>query len=161
MTQHFSYSIPDLQDLTESFSNKTPNFLTSIDLSSGFFQLPISKESQRYTACNTCFGTFKFSRLPMGLSSSPASFQLLMNKVLKGLTFKLCLCYLDDILVAFETFDQHIEDLRNVFPRLSNAGLKLGPKKCTFVQNSCIYLGHKISNKGIEPPPDRVQAIVE
>ncbi|CAC5426485.1 unnamed protein product [Mytilus coruscus] len=129
MTQHFSYSISDLQDLTESCSNKTPNFLTSIDLSSGFFQLPISKESQRYTAFNTCFGTFKFLRLPMGLSSSPASFQLLMDKVLKGLTFKSCLCYLDDILVASETFDQHIEDLRNVFQRLSNAGLKLGPKK--------------------------------
>ncbi|CAG2204834.1 unnamed protein product [Mytilus edulis] len=161
MTQHFSYSIPDLQDLTESFSTKTPNFLTSIDLSSGFFQLPISKDSQRYTAFNTCFGTFKFLRLPMGLSSSPASFQLLMDKVLKGLTFKSCLCYLDDILIASETFDQHIEDLRNVFQRLSNAGLKLGPKKCTFAQNSCIYLGHKISNKGIEPPPDRVQAIVD
>ncbi|VDI15882.1 Hypothetical predicted protein [Mytilus galloprovincialis] len=97
----------------------------------------------------------------MGLSSSPASFQLLMDKVLKGLTFKSCLCYLDDILIASETFDQHIEDLRNVFQRLSNAGLKLGPKKCTFAQNSCIYLGHKISNKGIEPPPDRVQAIVD
>ncbi|CAC5421039.1 unnamed protein product [Mytilus coruscus] len=151
MTQHFSYSIPDLQDLTESFSNKTPNFLTSIDLSSGFFQLPISKESQRYTAFNTCFGTFKFLRLPMGLSSSPASFKL----------FKSCLCYLDDILVASETFDQHIEDLQNVFQRLSNAGLKLGHKKCTFAQNSCIYLGHKISNKGIGPPPDRVQAIVD
>ncbi|CAC5398333.1 unnamed protein product [Mytilus coruscus] len=131
------------------------------NLSSGFFQLPISKESQRYTAFNTCFGTFKFLRLPMGLSSSPASFQLLMDKVLKGLTFKSCLCYLDDILVASETFDQHIEDLQNVFQRLSNAGLKLGPKKCTFAQNSCIYLGHKISNKGIEPPPDRVQAIVD
>ncbi|CAC5356092.1 unnamed protein product [Mytilus coruscus] len=161
MTQHFSYSISDLQDLTEAFSNKTPNFLTSIDLSSGFFQLPISKESQRYTAFNTCFGTFKFLRLPMGLRSSPASFQLLMDKVHKGLTFKSCLCYLDDIRVASETFDQHIEDLRNVFQRLSNAGLKLGPKKCTFAQNSCIYLGHKISNKGIEPPPDRVQAVVD
>ncbi|CAG2201376.1 unnamed protein product [Mytilus edulis] len=97
----------------------------------------------------------------MGLSSSQHLFQLLMDKVLKGLTFKSCLCYLDDILIASETFDQHIEDLRNVFQRLSNAGLKLGPKKCTFAQNSCIYLGHKISNKGIEPPPDRVQAIVD
>ena len=154
-----NYSIPDLTDLTESFSNKTPNFLTSVDLSSGFFQLPISKDSQRFTAFNTCFGTFKFLRLPMGLSSSPSSFQLLMDKVLKGLTFKSCLCYLDDILIASETFDQHIQDLDEVFTRLKQAGLKLGPKKCSFAENSCIYLGHKISNKGIEPPPDRVKAI--
>ena len=90
----FCYNIPDLQDLTESFSQKTPNYLTSIDLSSGFFQLPIHPESQRYTAFNTCYGTFKFLRLPMGLSSSPSSFQLLMDKVLHGLTFKICLCYL-------------------------------------------------------------------
>ena len=61
-TQHFSYSIPDLQDLTESFSTKKPNFLTSIDLSSGFFQLPIVNDSQKYTAFNTCFGTFKYLR---------------------------------------------------------------------------------------------------
>ena len=154
-----NYSIPDLTDLTESFSNKKPNLLTSVDLNSGFFLLPISKDSQRFTAFNTCFGTFKFLRLPMGLSSSPSSFQLLMDKVLKGLTFKSCLCYLDDILIASETFDQHIQDLDEVFTRLKQAGLKLGPKKCSFAENSCIYLGHKISNKGIEPPPDRVKAI--
>ena len=74
---HFCYNIPDLQDLTESFSHKTPNYLTSIDLSSGFFQLPIHSDCQRYTAFNTCFGTFKFLRLPMGLSLSPSSFQLI------------------------------------------------------------------------------------
>jgi len=161
VTKQFSYAIPDLQDLTESFSNKTSTFLTSIDLASEFFQMPIAKDSQRYTAFNTCFGTFKFLRLPMGLSSSPASFQLLMDKVLKGLTFQSCLCYLDDILVASDSFTNHIRDLAEVFNRLSKAGLKLGPKKCSLAQTSCIYLGHKISNKGVEPPPDRITAIVE
>ena len=155
----FCYNIPDLQDLTESFSHKTPNYLTSIDLSSGFFQLPIHSDSQRYTAFNTCFGTFKFLRLPMGLSSSPSSFQLLMDKVLHGLTFKICLCYLDDILITSETFDEHIEDINNVFQRLRDAGLKLGPKKCTFARDSCIFLGHLISKNGVQPPPDRITAI--
>ena len=102
------------------------------------FQLPIHSDSQRYTAFNTCFGTFKFLRLPMGLSSSPSTFQPLMDKVLHGLTFKVCLCYLDDILIASETFDEHIEDINNVFKRLRDAGLKLGPKKCTFARDSCI-----------------------
>lgn len=59
-------------------------------MSSGFFQMVISKESAKLTAftSNTCFGTFKFTRLPMGLKTAPNSFQLLMDKVLKGLTYK-------------------------------------------------------------------------
>lgn len=114
-TMEFKYHIPNLDELTESFSQCTPNFITSIDLSSGFFQLSISPDSTRYTAFNTCFGTYKFLRLPMGFSTAPASFQLLMDKVLRGLTFKSCLCYLDDVLICSETFEQHIKDLNDVF----------------------------------------------
>ena len=82
-----------------------------------------------------------------------------MDKVLHGPTFKICLCYLDDILIASETFDEHIEDINNVFKRLRDAGLKLGPKKCTFARDSCICLGHLISKNGVQPPPDRIAAI--
>ena len=160
-TQDFKYNIPDLQELTEAFSEVTPNYITSIDLSSGFFQMGISPESTRYTAFNTCFGTYKFLRLPMGLKTSPNSFQLLMDKVLHGLKFKSCLCYLDDVLICSETFDKHMDDLKNVFDRFREAGLKLGPKKCSFAADSCIFLGHLISKDGILPPPDRVKAISE
>ncbi|VDI06700.1 Hypothetical predicted protein [Mytilus galloprovincialis] len=155
----FSYNIPDLQDLTESFSQRKPNFITSIDMSSGFFQMKIDPSSSKYTAFNTCFGTYKFNRLPMGLSSAPNSFQLLMDKVLSGLTFRSCLCYLDDVLICSETFQEHINDLTDVFNRFRSAGLKLNPKKCQFAEQSCIFLGHHISSKGIKPPPDRVQAL--
>ncbi|CAC5366810.1 unnamed protein product [Mytilus coruscus] len=93
-----------------------------------------------------------------GLSSSPASFQLLMDKVLHGLKFKSCLCYLDDVLICSETFKQHITDLREVLHRFRSAGLKLGPKKCSFAQSSCIFLCHSIPKKRVSPPPDRVQA---
>ena len=113
----------------------------------------IDSESTKYTAFNTCYGSFKFLRMPMGLSSSPSSFQLLMDKVLRGLTFQSCLCYLDDVLIFSETFSEHIADLQEIFTRLRSAGLKLNPKKCAFAQESCIYLGHHISNNGIKPPP--------
>lgn len=151
--KHFSYAIPDLQELTESFTQRIPNYITSIDLSSGFFQMNIDSESTKYTAFNTCYGSFKFLRMPMGLSSSPSSFQLLMAKVLRGLTFQSCLCYFDDVLIFSETFSEHIADLQEIFGRLRSAGLKLNPKKCAFAQESCIYLGHHISNNGIKPPP--------
>lgn len=160
-TEDFKYTIPDLQELTEAFSEVTPNYITSIDLSSGFFQMGISPESSKYTGFNTCFGTYKFLRLPMGLKTSPNSFQLLMDKVLHGLKFKSCLCYLDDVLICSQTFEQHIDDLSDVFRRFRDAGLKLGPKKCSFGAQSCIFLGHLISKDGILPPPDRVQAIAD
>ena len=121
--------------------------------------MKIDPNSSRYTAFNTCFGTFKFNRLPMGLSSAPNSFELLMDKVLCGLTFKSCLCYLDDVLVCSETFDGHLQDLENVFSRFRNAGLKLNPQKCCFAKSSCIFLGHHISSQGIKSPLDRVQVL--
>ncbi|VDI12321.1 Hypothetical predicted protein [Mytilus galloprovincialis] len=70
-TEDVKYVIPNLQELTESMSDLVPNFITSIDLSSGFFQMGISPDSTRYTAFNTCFGTYKFQRLPKGLKTAP------------------------------------------------------------------------------------------
>lgn len=160
-TKDFRYNIPNLQELTESFSTVTPNYMTSIDMSSGFFQMSLSENSSRYTAFNTCFGTYQFLRLPMGLKTSPNTFQLMMDKVLKGLQFKICLCYLDDVLICSETFEQHLEDLNEVFARFRSAGLKLGPRKCTFATDKCIFLGHQISKDGIHPPPDRVDALLK
>ncbi|CAC5391981.1 unnamed protein product [Mytilus coruscus] len=75
-TREFKYSIPDLKKLTESFSE----VISSIDLSSGFFQMGLSNDSSQYTAFNTCFGTYKFRRLPMGLKTAPNTFQMLMDK---------------------------------------------------------------------------------
>ena len=159
-TQDFWYAIPDVHELIKSsFTHITPNYMSSIDLHSGFFQMKIAQESTKYTAFNTCFGTHKFQRLPQGMKSSPNSFQLLMDKVLNGLSFKTTLCYMDDVIVVSETFSQHMKDLKEVFDRISNAELKLSPSKCQFAQKRCVFLGHEISKEGIRPPPDRINAI--
>ena len=144
-TLDFAYNIPDVQELTESFSQTTPNFISTIDMSSGFFQMGISKESANLTAFNTCYGTYKFTRLPMGLKTAPNSFQLLMDKVLKGLTFKSVLCYMDDVVIVSDSFERHLKDISEVMSRLESSGLKLNPKKCTFATNKAIFLGHEIS----------------
>ena len=96
-TQAFLYTIPNVDELTGSFTRHIPNFISSIYFRSGFFQMRISPESTKYTAFNTCFGTFKVNGLPMGLKTSPNSFQFLKNKVLNGLSFRNTLCYLDDV----------------------------------------------------------------
>ena len=158
-TQDFRYAIPDVQELTESFSQRTPNYISSIDLSSGFFQMKISSDASKFTAFNTCFGTYKFLRLPQGLKTSPNSFQLLMDKILTGLSFRSTLCYLDDVLIFSETFEQHLSDLQEVFDRFRAAGLKLSPGKCRFAKNRCVFLGHEISKDGISPSSDRLKAV--
>lgn len=117
-TKDFQYPIPDLQELTESFADNPPNYITSIDLSQGFFQLPIASDSSKYTALNTCFGTYQFNRLPMGLRTSPGTLQLLMDKILHKLTFLSVLCYLDDCVIFSSTFEQHLKDLNAVFQQL-------------------------------------------
>ena len=81
--------------------------------------------------------------------------------MLHDLQFKTCLCYLDDVFICTETFEQHLEDLNEVFRRFRNDGLKLGPRKCVFAAQSCIFLGHQISKDGIHPPPDRVDALLK
>ena len=84
-----------------------------------------------------------------------------MDKVLSGISFKSALCYLDDVLIISETFEQHMQDLQEVFHRFKQAGLKLSPQKCKFAQQKCVFLGHEISKNGIRPPSDRLKAISE
>ncbi|CAC5398377.1 unnamed protein product [Mytilus coruscus] len=146
-TEDFKYVIPNLKELTESMSDLVPNFITSIDFSSGFFKIGISPDSTRYTAFNTCFGTYKFQRLPMGLKTAPNTFQLLMDKVLHGLKFRTCLCYLDDVLLCSETFEKHLNDLNEIFERFRSAGLKLGAKKCYFANKKLLQKNQRFEWK--------------
>ncbi|VDH94860.1 Hypothetical predicted protein [Mytilus galloprovincialis] len=95
----------------------------------------------------------------MGLKTAPNTFQMLMDKVLHGLKFKSCLCYLDDVLIFSDTFEKHLSDLKEVFQRFRPARLKLEPKRCSFAASSCVFLGHLISKDEIRPPHDRVKAI--
>jgi hypothetical protein len=97
LTKTFLYTIPNVDELTGSFTRHIPNFISSIYFRSGFFQMHISPESTKYTAFNTCFGTFKVNGIHMGLKASPNSFQFLKNKVLNGLSFRNTLCYLDGV----------------------------------------------------------------
>ncbi len=126
--------------------------------------MAISPESTRYTAFNTPFGSYKFLRLiyillSNGMRQSPNSFQLLMDKVLQGLTFESVLCYLDDICIMSETFESHMSKLHEVLSRHESAGLKLGPSKCKLAYSRCIFLGHEISKEGIRPPAAKLEII--
>ena len=91
--------------------------------------------------------------MAFGLCNAPSCFQRLMECVLRGLTWKIALIYLDDVLVYSRTFDAHLEHLRLAFDRFREAGLKLKPSKCYFGQKKVKVLGHVISKDGVLPVP--------
>ena len=91
--------------------------------------------------------------MPFGLCNAPATFQRLMNLILGGLQLSSCLVYLDDIIVMGRSFDEHLRNLATVFDRIREAGLKLKPAKCQFLQDQVQYLGHIVTREGIAADP--------
>ncbi|KAI9557136.1 hypothetical protein GHT06_016943 [Daphnia sinensis] len=98
--------------------------------------------------------------MAFGLCNAPATFQRLMNYVLRDVLGSKALVYLDDVIIFSDTFENHLEDIREIFNLLKAANLKLKLKKCQFVQRAVNYLGHVISTDGIKPDPGKVDKIV-
>ncbi|GFX74189.1 retrovirus-related Pol polyprotein from transposon 412 [Trichonephila clavipes] len=97
--------------------------------------------------------------MPFGLCNAPATIERLMETVLKGLTFEACLIYLDDVIIGGRTFEEHLQNIRKVLSKLSDANLKLNPSKCKFFQKEVNYLGHIISSEGVRTDPEKVSAV--
>ena len=114
------------------------------------------------TAFHTSSGQlYEFNQVPFGLCNAPATFSHLMDRVLSGLHWETCLFYLDDIIVFFSTWEEHLARLRQVFERLRHANLKLGDEKCTFVAKEVSYLGHRAMKEGLLPDSSLLAAIRE
>ena len=149
------YNLPNLRDFSAQLAGK--RIFSTIDLLKGYLQVDVDEESIPKTAIITPFGTWEFLRLPFGVKNAAATFQRLMDVVLQGLPF--IFCYLDDILVASSTADQHMQDLRQVFERLRLNGLSINPAKCCWAAPSVKYLGHLVDAQGIRPLPKHVETI--
>ncbi len=151
------YPIPRVEDVLERLNGM--RYFTTLDLVQSYYQIAIAEEDKEKTAFITEEGAFEYNVMPFGLTNAPATFQRLMHLVLAGLNWKMCLVYIDDILIFSRTFDEHMSHLRQVFDRLRAANLKLKPAKCRFAFNNTIYLGHNIGVDGVTPDPAKVEAI--
>ena len=107
-----------------------------LDLAKGYWQVPVVPEDQPKTAFITPKGLFEFTTMPFGLRGAPATFQQLMDKVLRG-TEKFTGVYLDDILIHSQSWTDHLEHVREVLHRLSQAGLTLKLTKCIYGTAEC------------------------
>ena len=97
--------------------------------------------------------------MPFGLCNAPATFERLMDMVLKGLKWKTCLVYLDDVMVMGRNFNEHLENLKEIFQRFRSANLKPNPKKCSLFQRKVDFLGHTVSAEGIHTQEQNIEAI--
>ena len=133
---------------------------SALDMRSGYFHIELSEDAKPKTAFvpgGPHGSKYQFNRCPFGLSQAPAYFQRLVHEVLKGLPFTFG--YLDDILIFSSGVEAHLEHLRKVFLRLREAKLKLKASKCSFFKKHIQYLGHLVSGNGIEPLPEKLEAV--
>ena len=159
VTHHDAYPLPRIDSTLDSLSGAT--YFTTLDLMSGYWQVALEEQDKEKTAFSTAQGLFEFNVMPFGLTNAPATFQRLMECVLAGLTEEQCLIYLDDIIIFSSSFQQHLQHLTNVFQALCNAGLQLKLTKCHFAQREVNYLGHIVSQEGIRPATNKVEAVSE
>ena len=165
ITERDSYPLPYLQDFNLQLNNK--KVFSKIDLRDAYHQLPIKKEDIPKTAITTPFGAFEFLRMNYGLSTAAQSFQRFIDTALRNLKSKdsgkdvTIFTYIDDILIASDDIESHRGDLIALFERLTKFNLKINPIKCEFIKSSLDFLGHRISENGIKPLPEKVQAVQE
>ena len=155
-----AHPLPRIDDLLDALHGA--KWFSTLDLKSGYWQVPITEQDKAKTAFRTNSGQlFEFNQVPFGLCNALATFSRLMDGVLAGLHWETCLFYLDDIIVFSSTWEEHLARLRQVFERLRHANLKLGADKCTFAAKEVNYLGHRVTEEGLLPDSSLLAAIRE
>ena len=157
VTKKDVYPLPRIDDILDTLGRA--KYFTTLDLSAGYWQVELDPESQAKTAFTSHRGLYEFTRMPFGLCNAPATFQRLMQVVLAGLEWDCCFVYIDDILIASQSFEEHMHHLQLVFERLRQAGLRLKPKKCLFLRERVPYLGFVISKYGIQVDPSKTDKV--
>jgi len=136
------------------------HFMTKIDLSRGYWQIPMDESSIPLTAFVTSQGQYQWNVMAFGLRNAPATFQRLVQTVLSGLEM-FTGAYLDDIIIFSPTWSEHLCHLNLVFDRIRAAGLTVKKAKCVFATADVEFLGHRIGLGRVEPRRQKVQALLD
>ena len=152
-----SYPLPRIDDTLDALGGS--HWFSTLDLKSGYWQVAMDPADKEKTAFTIGGGLWHFRVMPFGLWNAPATFERLMDHILAGLPWSVCLVYLDDIIVHDRTFSEQLENLQRVFTCLKKANLKLSPEKCNLFRHEVKYLGHIISRNGVATDPAKINSV--
>lgn len=159
VTRTVQFNPVNMHDALQSLAQA--KYFSTIDLASGYWQIPIAPESRKYTAVTCRAGVFAYNVVPFGFKNAPAIFQNLMTQVLGLLLWNCAVCYMDDIIVFSPDKKQHVEDIRQVFQRLDTANLSIKLTKCFFFKSQVNFFGFVISKNGVSANPEKIKPILE
>ncbi|HRP36369.1 MAG TPA: reverse transcriptase domain-containing protein [Candidatus Dojkabacteria bacterium] len=151
------YPLPRIDVTLEHLSKM--KIASKLDATSGYWHIQVKETDKEKTGFLTTFGLFEWNRMPFGLTNAPATFQRYMDNLLNDLRWRICLVYMDDVIIYSENYEQHLKDIQTVFKRFASVGMKLKLSKCSFFMKELVYLGHKVSAEGIAPDPQKIEAI--
>ena len=161
VTKPDAFPLPRIDDTIDSLHGCT--LFTTLDLASGYWQISLDEHDSCKSAFTCPLGLYEFTVLPMGVSNGPATFQRVMERVLRDVLLSssspLCRVFFDDILVASSSLSDHVDMLRQVFERLRKAGLKLKLPKCRFLKQNTEFLGFSVSGHGVATCADKVAKV--
>ena len=157
VTKRDHYPLPRIEECLEFLSGK--KWLSRLDCLAGYWMIDIAPADREKTAFQCPSGFFEFLKLPFGLCGAPADFARCLSAVISGLLFDVAFAYLDDVIVATETFEQHLSALEEILQRFEAKGIKLRPSKCLLLQHRLDVLGRIVSGTSLEVSPSNIEAI--
>ena len=149
--------LPDVEYLFSKLSRA--RYLTKLDLTKGYWQIPMRRVDRAKTAFTTPLGQYQWTVMPFGLKTAGAIFTRMMRILLEPLGRQDVDNFMDDTLIHNESWQEHMEALRAVFRRLQEAHLTVRPKKCYIGFTELTYLGHRVGGGVLKPEMGKVEQI--
>ena len=158
-TKKDNYPLPRIQEIFDVLHGSC--YFSKLDFVGGYHQVPIDENDKHKTAFITRDQLWEFNVMPQGIKNGPPTFQRIINKLLGNLQWKCALSYIDDVIIYSRSISEHLHHLEQVLSILSKANFRLNSNKCEFIRTRINFLGHVISNEGIEPSPEKTNAITQ
>jgi hypothetical protein len=159
VTERDSYPLPVVSETLDKL--KDAKYLSSLDIKSAYWQVPIEEASKPLTAFICRRGLFQFRRMPFGLHNAPATWQRLIDNILGADLEPNVFVYLDDVVIISQDFEEHLRILKVVFERLREANITVSWDKCQFCRPEMRYLGYVVDRRGLRVDPDKVRAMLD
>ncbi|CAM4520045.1 unnamed protein product [Caretta caretta] len=156
VTRPDNIPMPRTDELLEKLGRA--QFISTLDLTKGYWQVPLDESAKERSAFTTHLGLYEFNVLPFGLRNAPATFQRLVDGLLAELG-EYAVAYLDDVAIFLDSWADHLEHLQKVLERIREAGLTVKAKKCQIGLNRVTYLGHQVGQGTISPLQAKVDTI--